>query len=106
MRLSTKKYNFAWKVLELISSSNQVEKSRIANLGWFGIKLSWKNDVELACGELDVQLWSGSEVDPGAREIVLAPYRSRLEDEDLVAEIADDIERHWDRTAGVRELET
>ncbi|MGX9353499.1 hypothetical protein ACS3QZ_20095 (plasmid) [Shimia sp. W99] len=96
------KERLGWDIVRQIENLGQVRQKQIMDLDWFGIEVSWPDDEALFAGDLDVAIWGERYLYQRERKILISPLRLRLEDEDLVEEIADHIEEAWDRAVGLR----
>lgn len=81
--------SFGWKIIHEIEVLDRDRQRKYVDLEWFGIEISWFDDEALFSGDLRVKIWNDCCLHERERKILISPFRSRLDDEDLVQEISE-----------------
>lgn len=102
MEILADRNRFGWEISRQIDELDKDKQRRFVDLEWFGVEVSWRDDAALFAGDLDIKIWDECCLHSRNNKILISPFRLRLEDEDLVEEIAEQVEAAWDRARGLR----
>ncbi|WP_223428767.1 hypothetical protein [Tateyamaria pelophila] len=105
MTILKAKRELASKIFRQIATAEPEVLSRLSDLDWFGIEVSWPDDEALFSGDLAVKLWDEFCIKNHSRTLILSPFRVGLEDEYTLTEIGDAIESQWERTVELRHFD-